>query len=251
MCGIFGVALGSRSAISRRELNKLLRELFIYSESRGREAAGMACLCGEELLVLKSAVPAHAMLRTRSFSDACERIGKVWFPGVDGGGQARIITGHSRLVTTGTHYRSINNQPVASGGCVVVHNGIIVNHDALWNMRPSLIRNGAVDTEVLAALADAFRSDGRSPEAAIDRVYDCIDGTASTALMFTDVDGVFLATNNGSLYTAMAADSSFLCLPVSATFLSVRCPQMVCSQKLNRRSSFRPGSGCLFMRGLP
>ena len=42
MCGIFGLATNNKKSISRREFRNLVDNLFIFSATRGKEAAGMA-----------------------------------------------------------------------------------------------------------------------------------------------------------------------------------------------------------------
>ncbi len=135
------------------------------------------------------------------------------------------LIGHSRLVTNGAQERNDNNQPVIADGMVAVHNGIITNDAELWRRYPELKREYEVDTEVLLRLVGKFRRDGEAESAAVDwrgaatetarvgaapvcdvtaavrAAFGEIEGCASVAILFSDLDGLLLATNNGSLYT--------------------------------------------------
>ena len=119
MCGIFGVVLGAHSSVTAPELRALVDALFRLSESRGREAAGLALVSGDVIRVHKQATSATEMLRTAEYDAVYE-------------GRTRAVIGHSRLVTNGSQALEANNQPVIAGDLVGVHNGIVVNVDALW-----------------------------------------------------------------------------------------------------------------------
>ncbi len=110
------------------------------------------------------------------------------------------IIGHSRLVTNGIQYSSLNNQPVIKDGLVGVHNGIIVNDNELWNNNNSISQNSEVDTEVLLALLSYHKNNKNSLITAVKSTYKEIIGSASIAILFDDLDVTLLASNTGSLY---------------------------------------------------
>lgn len=197
MCGILGVALaadGPRDpARFRRELDRLFRR----SESRGKEAAGLAVRTATALRVLKCASPASAMLRSAEY----RRLLRESFAGDVTTGPLCAI-GHSRLVTTGGLQSPQNNQPIVTGGAAGVHNGIVVNHDRLFAARPGLERYGEVDSEaIFALLRDDWARSGDLAQA-LRATFAAIEGTASVAALFDDAAVLVLATNNGSLFTA-------------------------------------------------
>src|SRR6185436_16486979 len=146
MCGIFGIVDPDASARDRAD--RLLAALFRLSESRGKEAAGLAGVTGDRIRVLKSPVPSSRLMRTRVYADYVAQV--VRAP------RALAVVGHSRLVTNGSQAEQANNQPVCVDGIVGVHNGIIVNEASLWRAHPDLPRTGDVDTEVLFRLIRRF-----------------------------------------------------------------------------------------------
>jgi glucosamine--fructose-6-phosphate aminotransferase (isomerizing) len=201
MCGIFGIVQSARATIAPKTTRDAIGRLFVLSESRGREAAGLAVVHASGLDLLKSAVPASRMVRSREyrvFADAA-------LPPPIGSVQA--VLGHSRLVTTGTHLDPANNQPINHAGAVGVHNGIVVNHEAIWAAHPALTRSSRVDTEALIALIRLHSSRGQALSRAVQMAYAEIQGAASIAVAFDDLDALLLATNTGSLYCAGGADS--------------------------------------------
>src|SRR5689334_2243845 len=101
MCGIFGIVTTGDG----EKAEELLGTLFRLSESRGKEASGLAGVAGDTIRVLKSPVSSKELMRTREYTDYVREVVRR-----DG----RIATiGHSRLVTNGSQVEHANNQPVA------------------------------------------------------------------------------------------------------------------------------------------
>ncbi len=204
MCGIFGVLAGPDAPLSARRIQDIVDVLFRLSESRGREAAGVAVLSPDAIRVYKEAVPASVMIRTPEYrglvGQALSGVSSNGSPG-----RAIAIIGHSRLVTTGGQNDRRNNQPVMNAGTVGVHNGIVVNDRQLWEAFPDLSRNGEVDSEVIVALIRRFLTRTGSLAGAVREAFRRIRGAASVAVLFEDLDQAVLASNNGSLYACFDA----------------------------------------------
>jgi asparagine synthetase B (glutamine-hydrolysing) len=189
VCGIFGI-IGKGGPDLVRELNKL----FILSESRGKEAAGIAIFDGREISVFKEPRAARQMIRTATYRILLnDKIAR-------NAGQSVAAIGHSRLVTNGRGAIAANNQPIIKDNAVCVHNGIIVNSEQIWIDYPDLRRYAEVDTEALLALIGKFRREGSSVSTAVAKAFREIEGTASVAILNADEPKLVLATNNGSLY---------------------------------------------------
>jgi glucosamine--fructose-6-phosphate aminotransferase (isomerizing) len=192
MCGIFGVVAGAEAARDRAGLRQLVDSFFLLSESRGKEAAGIAVDAGADpILVQKEPLPASRMIRTTRYTELFETIGRP--------ASAVTIIGHSRLVTNGNQLANDNNQPVSAGGLIGVHNGIVVNDAAIWGRHPELRRAAEVDTEIILALLSLYAlQKDLGPEEAARRTFAEIEGSASVAIFIQDQ--LLLATNTGSLY---------------------------------------------------
>jgi len=193
MCGIFGVTIGE-SLFRTSELPVLLKDLFLLSESRGKEASGIAVCSDEKIHVLKSAVAASSMIRSRQYRQLIAETLREKLT------EPLAIIGHSRLVTDGSRYDQGNNQPVVAGNCVGIHNGIVVNTEEIWKEQSSLQRQYQVDSEVILALLRKFLQEQGSIIQATQRIFSTIQGAASIAVLFRDYDRLLLGTNNGSLY---------------------------------------------------
>ena len=195
MCGIFGIVGSGDASIVRG-----LETLFLLSESRGKEAAGLALHDGREISVLKEPLPASALIRSHQYRALVGDVVARKSP------QRLAAVGHSRLVTNGRGAIAANNQPVVKERAVAVHNGIIVNDGKIWADHPELRREAEVDTEAFLALFEKSRRDGQDERAALARAFAAIEGTASMAILLADSPQLLLATNNGSLYVSRARD---------------------------------------------
>ncbi|MBK6369147.1 MAG: hypothetical protein IPF64_04775 [Flavobacteriales bacterium] len=110
---------------------RVIRELFTLSETRGKESSGIAIRSAMDrtIHVTKDDVPATELIRSKVYADFLDKaLGK----GAAGNGQQLAVIAHSRLVTNGSQENNFNNQPCIKDGIVMVHNGIVTNVDELW-----------------------------------------------------------------------------------------------------------------------
>lgn len=200
MCGIFGIVDGQNAAFSSSSIKKVIKLLFRLSESRGKEASGIVIRSGSQIVVLKEPIVASKLIKSNEFnflfnnyitSSNSHQIIK---------NQPLAILGHSRLVTSGQSERNLNNQPVIKDGAVGIHNGVVVNDEKIWREMSSIKKSYNVDTEVIFSLLQMFRSQGQNLIEATKSTYLTIDGSASIAVLFDDINHLLLATNTGSLY---------------------------------------------------
>ena len=178
----------------------VIRELFVLSETRGKESSGIAVRNAVDatIHVTKEDVPATDLIRSAAYRAFLD---KALAPAFQAGGRELAVIAHSRLVTNGSQENNANNQPVIKDGIVMVHNGIVTNVDGLWAKYAGRIeRRTEVDTEVIAALFRLFLNEGRGPVEAIRSVFAEMEGAASVAVLMADSQQVLLATNTGSLY---------------------------------------------------
>ena len=206
MCGIFGFVLPATSTISQTVLRPTIDSLFVLSESRGKEAAGLAIRDPETIRVYKRDVPASGFLRDRRYRELFED-----FDRGNGNGNASVaLIGHSRLVTNGTEETHQNNQPVITRDVVGIHNGIIVNADDLWRRYEQLERLCEVDSEIIFSLLSHYLNQGQSLPTAVNEIFESTYGQASVAALFQDLDQLLLYTNHGALL-ALAQASMLGC----------------------------------------
>lgn len=198
MCGIFGVILGPKAGFDRPTTQRIMDLLFRYSETRGKEASGVALNAPDAVYLAKYPLPASRIINRPEFQQIYDRL---FASRSNGSAQHPIcVMGHSRLVTNGSHQVHANNQPAVSSGIVGIHNGIITNVDALWAQHPELEKRTDLDTEVLLSLMRCHYQESGSLVDGIQQAYREIEGVASLAAFFADLNSFLLATNNGSLY---------------------------------------------------
>lgn len=171
MCGIFGV-------ISNKDIVKdNLRLLAHHSEQRGKDSSGlfMSNANGYELHRANQAIT--SLLKDISTATS------------------GLVMGHSRLITNGL----ADNQPVYRDNVCVIHNGIVVNHDALW-AQVGKTRQQEIDTEIIAAIAAEHLESGGTAEGVAKSVLSLCEGVVACALALPRLGKLCLFSNNGSLY---------------------------------------------------
>ena len=171
MCGIFGIV--SNSLVDRSDLDALVQ----HSQQRGRDSSGLILRDGARYVVHRADYPITRLMKqvTTAKSD--------------------VVLGHSRLITNGL----ADNQPVVRDDVVVLHNGIVVNHELVWNSL-RLQRQLEIDTEVIAAIAVEHIEDGHDISVLPARILDLCEGVVACALALPTLGKLCLFSNNGSLY---------------------------------------------------
>lgn len=247
MCGIFGILIGENLSLSADELMRIVNRMFKLSESRGKEASGIAIRFNESICVFKEPVSASKLIKSPDYKNLFENAIKH-----EGYVERQlkaplVVFGHSRLATNGLSEINSNNQPVVKDGAVGIHNGIIVNDEELWKSFTMLKKRYDVDTEVFLSLLQMFRKEGESLADAARNVFKHIEGSASVAVLFDDVNTALLATNTGSLYTCKSRDGKILVFASEKYILGqfVSGGFMKTLFDKNRISQVKPGQGYL------
>jgi glucosamine--fructose-6-phosphate aminotransferase (isomerizing) len=198
MCGIFGCVISKSASIESREVERILRKLALYSESRGKDSSGLAVLNSNErkIQVLKGNIRIKSLLDS---SKAKELIKKSLNP--KNFNEFNYLSfGHARLVTDGSQLIDYNNQPVIKDNLVTIHNGIIVNADRLWTKNQDLNRDYQIDTEIINSLLNKNLKSEENIFQSVDKALNQLEGSYSIASYIGEMNALLLATNTGSLY---------------------------------------------------
>jgi len=198
MCGIVGAA-------AARDIVPVLVDGLRRLEYRGYDSAGIAVLNG-------SAIP--ALERVRAAGRVAELAAQI------DRRKLSAVTGiaHTRWATHGAPTQD-NAHPHVSGGCAVVHNGIIENHEA---MRARLKREGyafisETDTEVIAHLVAHYRKTSADLLGAASRAVAELEGAFAIALVCAqDPGAVVLARKGAPLLLGLGEGENFAASDVSA-----------------------------------
>ena len=67
MCGIFGILIGKDTKLSVRELASLTNHLFKLSESRGKEASGIAIRVNHSIYVFKEPISSSELVKSDTY----------------------------------------------------------------------------------------------------------------------------------------------------------------------------------------
>jgi len=203
MCGIFGVICAGGDRADSSFARELALSLLRNSETRGREAAGIAVHDGHEIQVLKQGGSVSEFVASPKLHALLDRALARFTSGT-----TIAITGHSRLATNGAQSNVDNNQPVITHGAVALHNGIIVNDRALAERYPIIAPQSELDSEVLAGLLRTKLDACGDLVQATRAAFAEIEGSASIAMLFDNLEVMLLATNTGSLFQLTAESGS-------------------------------------------
>lgn len=171
MCGIFGYI--SDGEIDSGDFKFLVR----HSQQRGRDSSGIVFYNQGNYNIYRADYNVMKLLSE-------VRIGK-----------STAVFGHSRLITNGF----TNNQPVVREGVLVLHNGIVVNHEKLWdkiNRKPEL----EIDTEIIAGIVANEIERGTKYALIPRRVLELCEGVVACAMALPRFGKILLFSNDGSLY---------------------------------------------------
>ncbi len=231
MCGIFGiVAQGADGlAFAEEPHRRLVEKLLILSESRGKDASGVALCSDIGIRVLKEPIAASRLIKSKAFLDLFANSNKC-----------RLVMGHARMETNGSFSREYNNQPIIKDGCVTIHNGIIVNDEKLWRSHPELKREFEVDTEIVNALIRRHLREGLPLGQAAAAALGKLEGAYSIATLLDDQRYLVLATNTGSLYV-LEAENYFLFASEQHFLKSIRC-DIGAGKNLGEVTHIQPGT---------
>ena len=166
MCGILGLLINKNSKV-KDKYNTLLKDLFILSESRGKEASGFASIKDNTLFIHKTPFTASKLIKSRVFRE--------YFDSYTETDQDSFMTfGHSRLVTNGYEHFNRNNQPVSKNGVCVVHNGIIVNQEKIWGSLAGEEKTSDLDTELIPTIIGKNIYEGKNLMQAVNEFFSTI-----------------------------------------------------------------------------
>jgi glucosamine--fructose-6-phosphate aminotransferase (isomerizing) len=181
MCGIFGI-------VSNRKVNgSELKQLAEHARQRGRDSSGLVFVQNNtEYSINRADYDVRKLLSKTQLADST------------------IALGHSRLITNGL----ADNQPVVRGGVFVIHNGIIVNHEALWD-ELQLERKQEIDTEIMAAIAEKHVKDTGGLAGISDKILSVCKGVIATAIGVPSLGKLAVFSNNGSLYVGKKGEAFY------------------------------------------
>ncbi len=206
MCGIVG-------AVAERDVTPILIEGLKRLEYRGYDSAGIAIIDAD-----------HHMHRVRVMGKVANLVDALQKEPLSG----KCGIAHTRWATHGKPSQS-NAHPHQSGNkLVLVHNGIIENHDVLrQNLRAvGYVFETETDTEVVAHLLHQHMTKGISLLDAVKAAAPLLEGSYAIAVMAADEPDHIIAVRNGTplvlgigIGEHFLASDSLALLPVTRRFV--------------------------------
>ena len=212
MCGIFGLTIKPNPVFTERIIKDITNYLFVLSETRGKEAAGIAFNDCKKINVFKEALQPSKFITNENYSSTFDLSIKQFKNNIkikNHTDNSFSLIGHSRLVTNGFKCDEKDNQPVIISDIVGIHNGIITNENELWAKHSDLYRELVVDSEVIFKLFSKYLNQNKSLKESISKTFSELKGTASIAAFSKKSKFLTLATNTGSIFYAINREKTF------------------------------------------
>lgn len=180
MCGIFGII--TQNKIIKKDLALLVK----HSQQRGKDSSGLVYLHENQFRVYRADFNIDKLLHS-----------------IDPY-KSHVVFGHSRLITNGLS----DNQPVIRENICVLHNGIIINDNELWN-EISFQRQYQIDSEIIVGLVLEHLKNKKHIDDLADIIMAKCKGIVSCAILIQDIGKLILISNNGSLYIGKKHETIF------------------------------------------
>ncbi|WP_419813541.1 hypothetical protein [Bacterioplanoides sp.] len=180
MCGIFGYV--GTVAVDVKNLQTIVH----HARQRGRDSSGLIFNTPYEYKVSRADYDIKKLLKKE----------KPY--------KSTIVLGHSRLITNGLS----DNQPVVRDDICVLHNGIIVNDEEVWEKLGSK-RKHEIDSEVIAGITEKYIGENDSLDQLREEVLSLCKGVIACAIAIPRKGKLVLFSNNGSLYFGNNGSSTY------------------------------------------
>lgn len=171
MLGIFGY--WNDGGITPKELSKLM----VCAEQRGRDSSGLVVHRNRAYSIHRGDLRISKLARRAKASSAS------------------LVIGHSRLKAI----KADDEQPVMLHGLVVLHDGLLTNHDALWEMLQTQSEQ-RVDSDIVPCYIAERIDAGDTLETAAISLLEKAEGIISGLVLDPRSGTLVLFSNNGSLY---------------------------------------------------
>jgi len=114
----------------------------------------------------------------------------------------KFLVGHNRLATTGSEKLNKNNHPFETRNFMLVHNGIIGNHDLLKGQY-KLKYEEETDSAIVPRLLELYLVKHKDIVETIKEVAEVLSGSYSILLYYKPTDRLFYFKNSGTSFSFM------------------------------------------------
>lgn len=120
---------------------------------------------------------------------------------------SKFLIGHNRLATTGSEKENKNNHPFETSNLMLVHNGVISNHDSLKG-NFALDYSEETDSAIIIHLMEAYLEQNYTIEEAIKETAESLQGSYSVMLYYKPDNRIFYFKNSSTSFAFMKAVTS-------------------------------------------
>ncbi|MAJ50027.1 MAG: hypothetical protein CMB82_00210 [Flammeovirgaceae bacterium] len=219
MCGIFGFSYLSNNETNKFSIIENDIKLFTQlSKIRGSDTFGISASSEKKNFVYKvNADPEKAIKRKDYNFFLKNSIDEI------NSDSNKFLTfiGQTRLVTNGTKFLYVNNQPIIVKNIIGVHNGIIVNTDHATAEKTVNLEGHNIKSDSLEFYENLDKIFHKNNNFIIDYLnyLKSVIGNYSIAFRTLDSSKIILSSNCGALYYLYHEDKNFLVFSSEKSFL--------------------------------
>jgi hypothetical protein len=186
MCGIIGVFYNSKK---NKNVHHFSKSIFSSSTRRGSQSSGLVCYESNQnsVKIFKETNSFKNLYKNKDLIDSLKNISK-----------GDCLIGHTRMETNGDYINNLNNQPVISDKSLLVHNGIICNHEEISKTNNYKL-NTDLDSEIILKFIDE-NADKINVSELLNLIQNQFEGTINIIYFSKDSDYILVYSNNGSLF---------------------------------------------------
>ena len=196
MCGLFGLQYSYTEKNSSKNIKHDIKLLSTLSRTRGTDTFGISISSGNTENIFKINEDSHKAVKRKDYNLFVDKnLSQIDSP--------LSINGQTRLVTNGTKFENLNNQPIITKNITGTHNGIIIHDELKLKQNQKVLEGYEVKSDSLILfekLSDIYENNYNDYIKNYQDYLKNLVGNFSIAFRVMPKKVNFLSSNCGSLY---------------------------------------------------
>ena len=196
MCGLFGIQYSDPQKNSSENIKRDIELFSKLSRTRGTDTFGVSISQGETENIFKINEDSRIALKRKDYNLFLNKNLQLLASPLS-------INGQTRLVTNGTKFVNLNNQPIITKNIIGTHNGIIIHNESELKNNQEVLEGYKTKSDSLILfekLSEIYENDNIGYIKSYNNYFRNIIGSFSVAFRLMSKKINFLSSNCGSLY---------------------------------------------------
>jgi glucosamine--fructose-6-phosphate aminotransferase (isomerizing) len=196
MCGLFGIQYSDPQKNSSENIKRDIELFSKLSRTRGTDTFGVSISQGDTENIFKINEDSRIALKRKDYNLFLNKNLQLLASPLS-------INGQTRLVTNGTKFVNLNNQPIITKNIIGTHNGIIIHNESELKNNQEVLEGYKTKSDSLILfekLSEIYENDNIGYIKDYNNYFRNIIGSFSVAFRLMSKKINFLSSNCGSLY---------------------------------------------------